>query len=550
MKKRLEAVGVRSVNNIVDATNYAMLENGQPTHAFDNDKLSGGKIIVRNAKKGEQLVSIDETKCELKEDMLMITDASGPVAIAGVMGGLDSEINDNTTTVLLEAAHFAQLAVRTSARGLNIASEASFRFERNVNLDQVDYASLRTMQLIQMTAGGKVCKDIVDAYPAKYEQVKVSMRLDRMNKLLGIEVDIDEVENILTRLGFEPEINDGIVDCTAPTWRNDISREVDIIEEVIRCHGYNQIPTEKKINIEIANINHEQKFKCDLRNYLSGCGFYETINVTFTDKETAQLFKVHKSSNYLGVKDVTRKNANLLRDSLIGSLMGVYKVNHNAGNTDCSIYEIAHTFAVDEKTGKADEKKKLAMLCDSDFRKLKGVIEGLVEFLNKDAVCEFTADQVNWATAFARIKVNSNEIGHIGMVSKDTCGKMDMKNIEPVVSELDFAGLMELQAGPVEVEDISRYPAIVRDLSIIVDEDKLWEDIIGCVEKPKCEILQDVSFVDIYRGKPVEKGKKSVTLSLCFRDDDGTLTHEQVDGYEKAIVDSLDGGVGAKLRTV
>ncbi len=550
MKKRLEAVGVRPVNNVVDATNYAMLENGQPTHAFDNDKLQGGKIIVRNARKGEKLISIDETKCDLKENMLMIADAKGPVAIAGVMGGLDTEISDSTSTVLLEAAHFDPLSVRTTARGLNIGSEASFRFERNVDKDAVDYASLRTVGLIQMVAGGKAAKGIVDAYPAKDETVEVSIRLERMKWLLGIDIEVGQVMEIFEKLGFEPKIEGDVVRCTSPSWRNDIHREVDLIEEVIRSYGYSQIHTEKRINIEVAKIDPEQKFRTEVRDYLGGSGFYETINVTFTDKESAELLKVGKSEGYLAVKDVTRKSANLLRDSLIGSLMGNYKVNHNAGNTDCNIYELAHTFVKKSGGDMPDEKMKLALLCDSDFRKLKGVVEGLVENFNKDAEIEFKAGDAKWASAFASITVEGKELGYIGLVSKDTCGKMDLKNVEPVVAELDFGTLRNLQSGPVEVKEILRFPAIVRDLSIIVDEGVLWKDIVGCVEKPKCDILEDITFVDIYRGKPIEKGQKSVTLSLCFRDEDGTLTHEQVDKYESAIVESLENGVGAKLRTV
>jgi len=282
MAKRLEAVGVRSVNNVVDATNYAMMETGQPPHAFDYDKLAGGKISVRTASAGESLISIDETKCDLTDDMLIIADAKKPVAIAGVMGGLESEINDSTTTILLEDAHFDPVTVRTTSRRLGISSESSFRFERYVDTEMIDWASQRTAQLITQVAGGKVAKGVADVYPAKWQPKKVTMRVSRLNKLLGIELTKDEAVKILTGLGLEPKLKDtDTLECTTPTWRHDVYREADLIEEVARSHGYNKIPVERKISIEVAPVDKHESVASQLRSFLNGCGFYETINVSF-----------------------------------------------------------------------------------------------------------------------------------------------------------------------------------------------------------------------------------------------------------------------------
>ena len=273
MAKRLEAVGMRSVNNVVDATNYAMLETGQPPHAFDYATIEGAKIIVRKAMPGEQIVSIDGTKCDLTPEMLVIADVKRPVAVAGVMGGLETEVGDITKTILLEDAYFDPVCIRTTSRRLALPSEASFRFERFVDIERIDWASRRTAQLIVQVAGGRVAKGMVDAYPRKVQPREVTMRLSRLNKLLGIEVPQDVVLRILTALCFEPRLQEGSVVCRVPTWRSDIQREVDVIEEVARVHGYDRVPTRKQIQIEATPADAHQKLSEAVGTFLNGCGF-------------------------------------------------------------------------------------------------------------------------------------------------------------------------------------------------------------------------------------------------------------------------------------
>jgi phenylalanyl-tRNA synthetase beta chain len=252
LRKRLEAVGQRSVNNVVDATNYAMMETGQPPHAFDYDKVAQGRIIVRKARAGERIVSIDGTQCDLNTDMLVIADPNGPVAVAGVMGGLDTEVSEKTVAILLEDAHFDPVSVRTTSRKLGLPSEASFRFERTVDIEMIDWASRRTAQLMIQVGGGKVAKGVVDVYPGKPEQKKVTLRLSRLNKLLGIEIPSEKAMGILSALSFEPKVENDLITCTVPSWRNDVYREVDLIEEIARVHGYGKVPTERKIRIEVV----------------------------------------------------------------------------------------------------------------------------------------------------------------------------------------------------------------------------------------------------------------------------------------------------------
>jgi phenylalanyl-tRNA synthetase beta chain len=549
--RRLEAVGLRSVNNVVDATNYAMMETGQPPHAFDYARIADGKIIVRRAVAGERITSIDGTKCELNTDMLVITDPRGPVAIGGVMGGLDTEVSPATTTILLEDAYFDPVSVRTTSRRLSLPSEAAFRFERTVDIEMVDWASKRTAQLITMVAGGKVAKGVVDVYPKRPTPRQVSLRLSRLSRLLGIDVPCEEVIRILSALSFRPQRKSDLVVCIVPSWRSDVYREVDLIEEVARVYGYNKIPTERKIKIEVTPVDTPQKLVRALGTYLNGCGFYETINISFIDNSVAELFTEGDIKGHLAVTDVSRKGANLLRQTLLGSLLGVLKTNLNVGNLPCRIFEIADTFVPRGPKGTLPvEEAKLALVCDSDLTSLRGVIEGLVKTVDKDAEMFFAPASLVWAQPGAQIIVNGRTIGTAGIVSKAVKEKFDFKDLSPAAAEIDFELFLSLHRGTVKVKPIPRFPAIQRDLSVIVDENVRWADILDAVKKKTTSELEDIWFVGIYRGKGIPSGKKSVTLSLRFRDQDGTLTHETVDRFQADIVESLNRSVGAVLRTV
>jgi phenylalanyl-tRNA synthetase beta chain len=552
MLKRLEAIGVRSVNNIVDATNYAMMETGQPPHAFDYEKLAGGKISVRTASAGERLISIDETKCDLNPDMLIIADAKKPIAIAGVMGGLESEINDSTTTILLEDAHFDPVTVRTTSRRLGVSSESSFRFERHVDIEMIDWASQRTAQLITQVAGGKVAKGVADVYPAKWQPKKVTMRVSRLNKLLGIEITKDQALRILTGLGFNPTSKDDKITCTTPTWRHDIWREVDLIEEVARSHGYDNIGVQRKISIEVAPVDKREKTASALRSFLNGCGFYETINVSFVEASVAALFTTDCSADHLSVKDESARSANLLRQSLLPSLLGVLKSNYNAQNIPCSVFELANTFTAGPGHKKGDlpaEGTSLSLASDGDFRSLRGVIEGLVRVLAKDTDIDLVPAELCWAGAGADIVADGERIGSCGIISQKVATKFDLAEVEVCAAELNFDALGDMANQTQTARPLPRFPAITRDLSLIIDEDLTWADIISVINKKAPSELEATKFVGIYRGKPIEAGKKSITVSLRFRDEDGTLRHEVVDEFEKQILDELTAQLGAEVRT-
>ena len=549
MIKRLEAVGLRSVNNVVDATNYALMETGQPPHAFDYATITEGKIVVRRAVAGEQIISIDGSKCELTDDMLVIADAKRPVAIAGVMGGLETEVSENTTTILLEDAYFDPVCVRTTSRRLALPSDAAYRFERIVDIERIDWASQRTAQLIVQVAGGHIAKGVVDVYPKQASREPVSLRLSRLNKLLGIEVPPETVMQILAALNFEPQRADDVVTCVSPTWRSDINREVDLIEEVARVYGYDKVPTRRKIQIEAVPADTRHKLSESVRRFLNACGFYETVTVTFVEQGVADLFGANDAC--LRVKDATRRSANLLRHTLLGSLLGVLKTNVNARNLPCRVFELADTFLPsDSQETLPNEGMKLSLVCDSDLRQVRGAVEGLIKRLAPHTDVAFVPAELAWSDVGAQVTVGGQVIGTAGVFSRTVCDKMDFKDMAPVGAELDFDVLTALNAGPIKIRPIPRFPAIERDLSIVVTEETVWVEIAQAVQDSAPPELEDVRFVDIYRGKGIASGYKSVTLSLRFRDEDGTLTHETVDGFQDAILRRLNESVGAELRTL
>ncbi len=553
MQKRLETIGVRSVNNIVDVTNYVMMETGQPLHAFEYDEIGGQTIIVRKAVKDEQLVSIDETKCDLNEAMLVIADEIIPIAMAGVMGGLDSEVSERTTTVLLEAAHFDPVTIRGAARKLVLQSEASFRFERYVDTENIDWASARCAQLIAEVSGGTVAKGIVDVWPEKRQRETITMRPSRMNALLGIEISLDKVLSIFTALGFTPEVkNDDLIACTPPSWRHDLYREADLIEEAARCYGYDNIPVEPKIHIEVAPPNLREKTAGKVRSFLNGAGFYESINVSFVDAKTAERFCEQTPEQHLSVADVSQKNLNLLRQNLIGSLISVMQSNYNVGNRPCRLFELANTFIsdVNHKPGQLpNEHTRIGLVMDDDFRVMRGVIEELVQSIALDSTLEFKPASFKWTQTGAEILLDSEVIGVAGLLNDKTAAQFDLDKQVVTAAELDFDLLLEKSGAIPAAKPIPRFPAIVRDLSLIVDEPVAWAQIASVVQDKAPAELEQIDFGGLYRGKPIPNGKKSITVSLRFRDEQGTLRHETVDGFEGAILGGLTETLGAELRT-
>jgi phenylalanyl-tRNA synthetase beta chain len=462
---------------------------------------------------------------------------------------LDTEVTCETTTILLEDAHFQPVTVRSASRQLVLPSDAAYRFERTVDIEAIDWASQRTAQLIVQVAGGTIAKGVVDCFQRPRELQPVTLRLARLKHVLGIEVPVQSVLECLTALGFGPSLADDMVTCSVPSWRSDVTREVDLIEEVARCYGYDKVPTEDRIEIQVTSVDAYQKDIQAVGRALNASGYYETISVDFVDDSTAEIFAVSRDKSHLAVSDASRKSANKLRQTLMGSLLSILKTNVNVKNLPCRVFEVAHTFVPDDSGVLPKEETNIGLVADSDFRGLRAAVEQTIRSLVSDAVIEFLPADLPWAQAGAEIRANGQVVGYAGVFSDNVLKAFELKHVMPVGAELAFNTLVNMRREGVTLKAIPRFPAIERDLSLIVADSVPWSDIVKAIDSHGPKELEGVKFVEIYRGKGVPKGKKSVTLSLCFRDTDGTLKHETVDAYQTPIVEGLTEDVEAELRS-
>jgi len=532
----------------VDVTNYVLMETGQPLHSFDYAKLAEGRIVVRCARPGEKLETIDHTQLELGADMLVIADANEPVALAGVMGGLASEVGQATTTVLLESAHFDPLSVRRTSRTLTLASESSFRFERNVDIVAVEWASRRTAALLTELAAAQVAPGLIDLWPSPFQPRQLSLRLARLNKLLGIEIAEQRVMQILQNLGFAPQLADGIVTCMGPSWRRDVAREADLIEEVIRIHGYEHIPTAPSINITVKTTDAVTRTRQKVTTALTGCGFYETMSPAFMEERHIGLF-AEDGFQPVRVRDLSRRSNNALRHCLLPGLMAARRRNQAVGNGRCDFYEFSPVHEPDNSGSLPKETIMLGLLTDGDFRELRGIIAAVLRSLDKRAVLTCEPAELLWAApqSAARLRVGDDLLGSAGVANEQIIKTFDLE--QPVcLAEICFDRLVQLEASQTPLQPLPRFPGITRDLSLVLDESLPWSRIEALIWRQNIDDLQEVNFVDIFRGPGVEPGKKSLTLSMLFRRAEETLTREQVDQYQQKILAALQDQLAAVLR--
>jgi len=545
MVERLEAVGLRGINNVVDATNYVLLEYSQPLHAFDLDRLGGGRIVVRRGRAGEELLSIDQTRCAVGDGMLVIADADKPVAIAGIMGGLDSEVGSSTVNVLIEAAQFDPLTTRTTARALSLMTEASYRFERGVDPVGVDAASLRACQLIVQMGGGRLAPGLVDVWAAPYAAPTVRLRAARCRALLGIDVPDEIQAAILDRLGLSPKLAEGVVTCTIPPHRADLTREVDLIEEVARLHGYEKIPVRRAVAHPVVGVSPDDTARNAVRDILAAAGFDEAITFAFADDAEAALFGFDA---VVRADPTVRRTNNVLRPTLLPSLLRASKHNQDVGNDDVSLYEIAAVFP----RGAGDlpaEAVTLGMATRRDLAVVRGALEAVATHVAPSAALKIVPSPVPGLTegASAAVRIDGADAGIIGMASPKVLDYYGLEAPHAVASVR--TDLLLTQAGGVRTyRPLPRLPAIRRDLSLTVDEAVTWAELDRAIRDVSDPMLEAVAYVGTYRGRQVAKGRKSVTVCLTYRSDDETLRHETVNAKVDAVVAALAERLGAELR--
>lgn len=566
----LEAVGQRPINNVVDVTNYLTFEFGQPSHVFDLNKLAGQTLIIRFATPGEQLTSLDGKKRELRETELVVADAQRAQSLAGVIGGADSEVDDATTDIVLEAATWDPVTIRTAARRMAIMTDAGFRFERIVDPRTIDVPARRAAALIAQLTGGTLCEGMLAEGAPFAKPTVVTLRPQRARDLIGIHIDDDEMARLLIGLEIGVEKNNDALSCTVPPFRPDLKREVDLIEEVARTKGYEAIPVSERLDVIITHPQESERAIRGIGSLLTGLGFYETVTFSFTSPKLAEMY-LADGMRALAVDDERRKAEPTLRPSLIPSLLACRRANQDA-RVDVPggvrLFEISAVFAESVKTGQASEHRSLTMLADipgvakckragidqkqAAVRALRGVIEALSrDMAGADAAMSVEQAAPTHAgydpASCGRVVLDDQPIGWLGLVSEKTWQRAGLDG--PVVAaELDLDALVSRYPPAASVRDLPAYPPIERDLSLIVDERTPWSRVADLVEQAKPDMLDSLAFVGVYRGKQVGQGKKSVTLRLRFRASDRTLRHEEVDPQITAFVERAQSELGAELR--
>ena len=555
LAKRLTAIGQIPRNNIVDASNFVLFELGQPTHVFDLAKLAGPAIVIRMAESGETLLPIGEGAVETKltRHDLVIADEKDPVAIAGVKGGAPTAVTNSTTDILIEAATFDPVAVRHTSRRLNIASDSSYRFERGVHAATVNPAADRLVELILDLCGGTLCEGVVsDGAPIPRAR-QVSMRPDRCRLLLGVALTQEQMIEALGRLNFGPQKADGAIRCTVPFPRLDVEREIDLIEEVGRVFGHDNIPIADTLQVRVAPPAAAELARRAVHDALVGMGFVETLTHSLISEQAAAPF-VMPGTQVLRVDDERAKAEPVLRPSVLPSLLRVRTHNLDAGVRSLKLFESAATFWQHDDAH--DEQPRLALLADVEssaegLRPMRGVVERLVELLlGPEAQIEVVLDRsASWLAAGAggEVRVGGEPIGRMGILAPDVGAQFGLT--DPLVAaDLDLARFYDRYPPETQVHGLPQYPPIERDISAIVDEQATWQRVRLLVESLQLDSLEAVEFITTFRGKQVGKGKKSVTLRLRFRAADRTLKSEAVDAQMDAVVAAFERELGAEIR--
>lgn len=572
MQNRLMAAGVRPINNIVDITNYVMLEYGQPLHAFDADRLEGGAVLVRMARAGETMVTLDGQERRLEPHMLVITAGDKPVALAGVMGGLDSEVTDGTVNIFLESAKFDGGTVRKTSRQLGLRSEASSRFEKEVDPQAVIPALNRAAALMAEYAGGTVHEGIVEAGTAAVEPKIITLSLEKLNRHLGTDLSMLEVKTLFARLHFDcGDAGTGLIEVKVPTRRGDISLDVDLMEEVARLYGYDNIPTTA---IEGATtpggLTKPQAVRRALRRLLTHGGWQEVLGYSFIHPEQAETFtSLGNGGKAVKLAMPMSEDRSVLRTSVIPQLLDIAAYNANRKQPDLALFEIGNLFHTEEETLTKQPQERPALgllLCGRrgskqwnvqpeavDFFDLKGALETIIQYLG------ISSEQVVFAAdrpadyhpgRSASIYVQDGEsrvlLGTLGQIHPELQQVKDLQ--DTYVAEILLEPLYELASSEIVYRDLPRFPAMERDLAIVVDESVEAGALMSTIREHAGELLQNVQVFDVFTGSKLGEGKKSVAIALTYRHQERTLTDDEVTGATDKAIQALTETFGAELR--
>jgi len=569
IRRRLKSVGIRSINNIVDITNYVLMEFGHPLHAFDYDLIADKKILVRRAKNGEKFKTLDGVERILWEENLLIADMEKGIALAGIMGGENTQVSDSTRNILLESAYFNPVNIRRSSKYLGLSTEASYRFERGADPEILMFVLDRTASLTQEICGGRIAAGILDEYPKKIPKKTILFHNQKIEKILGIKIPPKKASDIMEKLGMtlqeEPE---GVTRVTVPSYRPDLTREIDLIEEIARIFGYANIPTTSPP----LNLYYTEKFETtsiidQIKDIMTGWGFFEVINYSFIDEKSLSKLLIKNQSpfyNFVRLKKPLSEEQNILRTTLIPGLLGNLELNIKRFIPGLKIFEIGKVFfqrapneLPEEKTyfsallsGEYESKSWIGLKRKADFFDAKGIVESLSKFLSIPVTFQKNqkVDEFLDPGKSAKIYIHDKYLGFLGELNPEVIENFGIQQ-EVVIFELSLDEFISKMREEITYKPIPKNPPAYRDISIIIPELTTFQEVINIIRKVGGKILEEVRIFDLYKGKQIPHGKKSMTFSLVFRDPQRTLTDEEVDKIRLKIISELNKKLGAELRS-
>lgn len=556
MKERLRAAGVRPINNIVDITNYVMLECGQPMHAFDLKDVQGNKIIVRRALEGETLKTLDDQDRNLDSSMLVIADENRAIAVAGVMGGANSEISGDAKAVIFESANFNGTSVRLTAKKLGLRTEASGRFEKGLDVENVVPALERAVQLVEELGAGTVCKGIVDCYAKKQEQVTISLRPDKINTFLGTDISKKEMVDILKALEFEVDENTDIV--KVPSFRSDVEAEADLAEEIVRFYGYNNIEA-TLLSGKAATLGkktYKQSIEDLIKDTMVSCGLYEAFTYSFTSPKDFDKLNLPQDSNLRNAVVISNplgEDYSIMRTTTIADMLKVISTNYNRRIDEARLFEMSFVYLPESLPIKELPKEKpiltLGMYGKTDFYELKGNVE---ELLSRLGIKEYEFVPVKDNPSFhpgrtASLIIKGEYAGIIGEVHPAVSEKFECPE-RTYLGMIEVESLVKNSSMESQYNPLPKFPAVSRDIAMLVKDEIMVKQIEDIIKQRAGKILEDIKLFDVYKGKQVPEGMKSVAYSITFRASDRTLTDEEVGKAMTKILDGLKNNIEAQLR--
>ncbi|MDA9127979.1 phenylalanine--tRNA ligase subunit beta [Flavobacteriaceae bacterium] len=562
LKHRLSAIGVKPINNVVDVTNYILHELGQPLHAFDAAKITGNKVIVQTVAQDTEFTTLDGVTRKLHAEDLMICNADKPMCIAGVFGGLESGVTEETTSIFLESAYFDPVSVRKTAKRHGLNTDASFRFERGIDPNTVEYALMRAAIMINELAGGHISSDITDIYPKKIADHQVFLNFETADKVIGQELPKETIKSILTSLDIKiNNVTETGLGMTIPAYRNDVTREADVIEEILRVYGYNNINFSSKLNASVATLGHREDFQLQnrLAQQLTGNGYFEILNNSLTAKQNSGLIADLNPEQDVALLNPLSQDLGVMRQSMVFGVLQSIGFNLNRKVSGLRVFEFGKTYRHNEGAyeefdclalglaGKSNEGHWDSKAENISFFELKSSVHQLLESIGIRVTSEESCTQALWQEGLTAYN-GSKPLVHYGVIQQNLCTAFDVE-LPVLYAEFNWAEIKSMiPQQSTKVAPIAKFPKVKRDLALLLDQHISFDQLKSAALNAEKQLLREVSLFDVYTGKNIPEGKKSYALSFTLQDEHKTLTDKQIDKIMRKLQETFSRDFEAVLR--